>query len=255
MHAPGVYDAVTALLAARAGFTAMHLSGAIVSATRLGVPDLGYVTGADIAEVAGVVTRAAPDACLVADADTGYGNALHVQRTVEAYARAGAAALHLEDQVFPKRCGHMAGKAVVPLAEAAGKVRAAVEAAAGSGLVVIARTDALSVDGLPAAIERVKAYADAGADLVFVEGAADEATLEAVRVGLPRLPRVRAEPLRGRPADARHPRRRAGLVRRAARHPPGGRDAGRAARRRARSTPRSPPRAARCRSSGPAGTT
>lgn len=202
LQAPGVFDAVTAKLATRAGFSALHLSGAVTSAVALGLPDLGYLHGTDVADLARRVA-AATDVPLIADADTGYGNALHARRTVEQYARIGVAGLHLEDQVSPKRCGHMAGKQVVERAEAVQKVRAAVEA--GTGLVVIARTDAMSVLGLDEAITRVTEYAEAGADLVFVEGAADEESLARVHEAVPELglvvnvseadPRLRPLPL------------------------------------------------------------
>lgn len=186
VEAPGVFDAVTALQAEAAGFRALHLSGAIASATLLGMPDLGYVHASDLAGLASRIT-AVTDVPLVCDADTGYGGVLQVRRTVESYAAAGVAALHLEDQVSPKRCGHLAGKQVLPLDEASAKVRAAVDAAGetGTGLVVIARTDALSVDGPAAAVDRARAFADAGADLVFVEGAADEAALVSLHAALP----------------------------------------------------------------------
>ncbi len=186
VEAPGVFDAVTALQAEAAGFQAMHLSGAIASATLLGRPDLGYVHATDLALLASRIT-AVTEVPLVCDADTGYGGVLQVRKTVELYAAAGVAALHLEDQVSPKRCGHLTGKQVLPIREATAKVRAAIDAATGSGtgIVVIARTDALSVEGLPAAVERVRAFADAGADLVFVEGATDEATLVELRAALP----------------------------------------------------------------------
>src|SRR6476620_11496279 len=148
------------MLAAQQGFTALHLSGAVVSATRLGLTDLGFVHGTDIAAVAAQISRVV-DLPLVADADTGYGGVLQVARTVEEYAEAGVAALNLEDQVSPKRCGHLSGKEVLPMAEAVAKVRAAVDVQA---LTVIARTDALSVLGLDEAVRRAHAYAEAGAD-------------------------------------------------------------------------------------------
>ncbi len=186
MEAPGVFDAVTAIQATAAGFQALHLSGAIASATLLGLPDLGYVHAGDLAGLAARIT-AVTDVPLICDADTGYGGVLQVRRTVDAYAAVGVAALHLEDQVSPKRCGHLAGKEVLPIEEATAKVRAAVDAAvaSGTGLVVIARTDALSVEGLQAAIARARAYSDAGADLVFVEGAADEPVIIALHAALP----------------------------------------------------------------------
>ena len=184
-HAPGVVDPVTALLAAAEGFQALHLSGAVVSAVALGKPDLGWVHASDIAAVAARITSVV-DVPLVADADTGYGGVLQVAATVEAYARAGVAALHLEDQVSPKRCGHLAGKEVLDLGEAVAKVRAAVDVGA---VTVIARTDALSVAGLDEAVRRAAAYAEAGADLVFVEGARTAEQLAAVQaaVGVPQV--------------------------------------------------------------------
>ncbi|WP_343995689.1 isocitrate lyase/phosphoenolpyruvate mutase family protein, partial [Nocardioides dubius] len=178
---PGVYDAVSAALAARAGATAVHLSGATVSAVELGLPDFGYVHGTDIARRAASLAPALAGVPILADADTGYGNALQAAHTARAYAAAGIAGLHLEDQVAPKRCGHLGGKEVVGLDEAAGRIRAVVEA--GSGLVVVARTDALSVAGLDDVVERCRAFAAAGADAVFVEGA-DAAALAAVRDAL-----------------------------------------------------------------------
>jgi methylisocitrate lyase len=181
VHAPGVVDPVTALLAQAEGFQALHLSGAVASAVLLGRPDLGFVHGSDLAGLAARITRVV-DVPLVADADTGYGGVLQVARTVEDYARAGVAALHLEDQVSPKRCGHLAGKEVLDLDEAVRKVRAAVDVGA---VTVIARTDALSVLGLDEAVRRAQAFAEAGADLVFVEGATTAEQLAAV--GLPQV--------------------------------------------------------------------
>lgn len=168
IHAPGVVDPLTALLAQQAGFRALYLSGAAASAVLLGKADLGYVHGTDISGLAGRITSVV-DLQLIADADTGYGGVLQVARTAETYARAGITAMQLEDQVSPKRCGHLAGKEILPLLEAVAKVRAAVDTQA---LQVIARTDALSVLGLEEALVRARAYADAGADLVFIEGAA-----------------------------------------------------------------------------------
>ncbi|MBB3043616.1 isocitrate lyase/PEP mutase family protein [Nocardioides soli] len=169
VHFPGVYDAVGARLAVRAGVRGAHLSGAVASAVGLGLPDLGFVHAGDIVRVARGVVPALDGQPLLADADTGYGNALQARVTAQAYAAAGIAGLHLEDQVAPKRCGHLAGKQVVDVAEAAARVRAAVEA--GSGIVVVARTDALGVEGVASATERCVAFAEAGADAVFVEGA------------------------------------------------------------------------------------
>ncbi len=173
VHLPGVYDAVSARLAARAGVSGAHLSGAVASAVALGLPDLGFVHAADIVRIAQSVVPSLDGLPLLADADTGYGNALQAAATARAYAAVGIAGLHLEDQVAPKRCGHLAGKQVVDVSEAAARVRAAVEAAPqpGTGIVVVARTDALGVEGVASATERCVAFAEAGADAVFVEGA------------------------------------------------------------------------------------
>ncbi|MGH1564981.1 isocitrate lyase/PEP mutase family protein [Mumia sp. DW29H23] len=181
VHLPGVHDAVSARLAVRSGARAVCLSGAVVSAVALGLPDLGFVHGSEIADRAAQVVPALDGVPLLADADTGYGNALQARRTAVRYAAAGVAGLHLEDQVAPKRCGHMTGKAIVDVAEAAGRVRATVEA--GTGLVVVARTDALSVEGIGSVVERAHAFVEAGADAVFVEGA-DLAALTEVRSSL-----------------------------------------------------------------------
>ncbi|WP_372734126.1 oxaloacetate decarboxylase [Nocardioides sp.] len=194
---PGAYDAVSALLARRAGARGLHLSGATVSAVDLGVPDLGFVHATDIARRATVLSEAS-GLPVLADADTGYGNALQARHTTIAYAAAGVAGLHLEDQVAPKRCGHLGGKAVVDLAEAAGRIRAAVDA--DSGLVIVARTDALSVLGVDAVLERCRAFVDAGADAVFVEGA-DLAVLEAVHAALPGVPLVHSRSEAGGPVE------------------------------------------------------
>ncbi|TIC88039.1 methylisocitrate lyase [Nocardioides sp. GY 10113] len=166
---PGVFDAVSAAIAAAAGAPAVCLSGATVSAVDLGLPDLGFVHGTDIARRAASLRGPLAGVPVLADADTGYGNALQAAHTAREYAAAGIAGLHLEDQVAPKRCGHLGGKEVVGLDEAAGRVRAAVEA--DTGLVVVARTDALSVLGREAVVQRCRAFAEAGADAVFVEGA------------------------------------------------------------------------------------
>ncbi len=198
VHLPGVYDAVSARLAARAGAPAVHLSGATVSAVELGVPDLGFVHGSEIARRAAVVA-ATSGLPVLADADTGYGNALQARHTIAVYAAAGVAGLHLEDQVAPKRCGHLAGKAVVDLAEATTRIRAAVDAA--TGLVVVARTDALPVLGPDAVLERCRAFADAGADALFVEGA-DLPVLHRVSEALPGIPLVHSRSEAGGPVDA-----------------------------------------------------
>ncbi len=182
VHAPGVVDPLSAKIAVASGAEVLYLSGAAASAVVQGEPDLGFVNGTEIAELGHRIVRATGRP-LVADADTGYGNAVHVGRTVRRYVAAGIAGLHLEDQVQPKRCGHLAGKQVVPIAEAVQKVVAAVEAASGDA-VVIARTDAWSVEGPESAVERAAAYARAGADLVFVEGVRGPEDLQRVRAGV-----------------------------------------------------------------------
>jgi len=177
--APGVYSALTAKLVEAAGFPCMYMSGYCTAANTLGLPDLGLLT---MTEMLGNA-RALADAVsipLIADGDTGYGNALNVMRTVREYEKAGAAALHLEDQVWPKRCGHMANKQLIPRDEMVGKIRAAVDGRASNDFVVIARTDAIAVEGLPAALERLAAYADAGADVVFADGQQTMEHIEAV---------------------------------------------------------------------------
>jgi len=175
--APGVYDALTASLAQAAGFEALYVSGASIAYTRLGRPDIGLVSMAEVAETVTMIRDriATP---LIVDADTGYGNALNMQRTMRLFERAGANALQIEDQSFPKRCGHLADKGLVPTAEMVGKIRAAVDARASTETLVIARTDAVAVEGIEQALERAHAYAQAGADMLFVEapGSTEELT-------------------------------------------------------------------------------
>jgi len=176
---PGAYDGVSARLVERAGFPAVYMTGYGTSASRLGLPDLGYAGLAEMADHARNLA-AAVSIPLVADADTGYGNALGVRRTVQTYEAAGVAALHIEDQVAPKRCGHLSGHQVVPLAEFAGKIRAAVEARRDPDLLIIARTDAISASGLDEALRRGEAAARAGADVLFIEAPRDEAQVEKI---------------------------------------------------------------------------
>jgi methylisocitrate lyase len=171
----GVWDPVTAALAARAGHRVVHLSGAVTSAVELGLPDLGYVHGTHLAARAAALMPMLGGIPLLADADTGYGNSLQAVWTAQRYAAAGIAGLHIEDQVQPKRCGHLGGKELAELNVAAAKVRAIAEA--GTGIVVIARTDAYSVAGLDEALRRAEAYLAAGADAVFPEGVTDPAQL------------------------------------------------------------------------------
>ncbi|MEU4162363.1 isocitrate lyase/PEP mutase family protein [Actinoplanes sp. NPDC026670] len=187
-HVPGVYDPVTAALAVAAGHRAVHLSGAAVSAIMLGRPDLGFVHGTQIADRASTLVPALGDIPLIADADTGYGNPLHAVWTALAYARAGISGLHLEDQASPKRCGHLAGKEIIDIGEAAAKITALADQA--PNIVVIARTDAYSVRGLDETIVRCRAYAEAGADAVFPEGVDSLDELKLVHRALPGVPLV-----------------------------------------------------------------
>ena len=181
---PGAWDGVSARLVERAGFDAVYMTGYGTSASRLGLPDLGFAGLAEMVEnvrqLAAVVRIP-----LIADADTGYGGPLAVQRTVRAYEAAGAAALHLEDQVWPKRCGHLTGKEVVPREEMVAKVAAAVEARTDPDLLLIARTDAIAVTGFDDALARAEAYAAAGADVLFVEAPTTIEQVEAIPRALP----------------------------------------------------------------------
>jgi 2-methylisocitrate lyase-like PEP mutase family enzyme len=176
---PGAYDGVSARLVERAGFPAVYMTGYGTSASRLGLPDLGYAGLAEMADHARNMA-AAVSIPLIADADTGYGNALSVRRTVQAYEAAGVAALHIEDQVSPKRCGHLSGHQVIPRAEFAGKIRAAAEARADGDLLIIARTDAISAMDFDEALRRGEAAVKAGADVLFVEAPRDEQQVERV---------------------------------------------------------------------------
>src|SRR5512143_2782194 len=151
--APGVYDALTAHLAERAGFSAVYVSGAAIAYTRLGRPDIGLVAMSEVADTVALI-RDRVRSHLIVDADTGYGNALNVERTVRMFERAGANAIQIEDQAFPKRCGHLDDKALIPAPEMAGKIKAAVDARVSRDTLIIARTDAVAVEGFDQAIER-----------------------------------------------------------------------------------------------------
>jgi len=166
--APGCYDAFSARLVEEAGFEAVYMTGYGTSATMIGQPDVGLLTMSEMAAHAGQIASAVR-LPVIADADTGYGNPVNVMRTVREYIKAGVAAIQLEDQVFPKKCGHTRGKQVIPKKEMVKKIEAAVDAREDSGLVLIARTDANAVHGFQDAIERCKAYIKAGADIIFVE--------------------------------------------------------------------------------------
>lgn len=173
--APGVYDALTAAIAAGAGFEALYLSGAAVAYTRLGRPDIGLSTASEMADTMALIADRV-ELPVIMDADAGFGNALNAQRTLQQYERAGAAALQLEDQQHPKRCGHLTGKRLISCEEMVGKVRAMVDARRRDTLL-IARTDAVAVEGMDAALERADRYLAAGADAVFVEAPSSEAEL------------------------------------------------------------------------------
>src|SRR5262249_1943830 len=166
--APGVYDAFTALVATQAGFDTLYVSGAAIAYTRLGRPDIGLVSMREVADTLTLI-RDRVAARLIVDADTGYGNALNVMRTVRRLGAAGADAIQLEDQDFPKRCGHLDGKALIPPDEMCGKIRAALDARASQETLLIARTDAIEVEGFERAIARAHRYREAGADMLFVE--------------------------------------------------------------------------------------
>ena len=166
--APGVFDAFGAMMADKAGFEALYISGASIAYTKLGRPDIGLVS---MDEVAGVVSniRERVDQPLIVDGDTGFGNALNVQRTIRVFERAGASAVQLEDQSLPKRCGHLDGKTLVSMAEMVGKIKAATDARHDADTLIIARTDAVAVEGYDAAVDRAHGYVEAGADVLFIE--------------------------------------------------------------------------------------
>jgi 2,3-dimethylmalate lyase len=187
--APGAFDPLSARLVEEAGFPAVYMTGFGTSAALIGRPDVGLLTMTEMAGNAGRIA-ACVDIPVIADADTGYGNPLNVIRTVGAYEAAGVAGIHIEDQVAPKKCGHMEGKLVIPAEEMAEKVRAAVDARAQPEFVIIARTDARAVEGLERALERGRRYRQAGADVLFIEALTSEAeAAEAVRAfpGVPLL--------------------------------------------------------------------
>ncbi|WP_037322355.1 isocitrate lyase/PEP mutase family protein [Amycolatopsis thermoflava] len=177
--APGAYDALTARLVEQAGFDVVYMTGFGTTASLIGRPDVGLLTGTEMIDNARRIVSAV-DVPVIADADTGYGNALNVVRTVQAYEQAGVAGIHLEDQVSPKKCGHLSGKAVIPREEMAGKLQAAAAARRDPDFVLIARTDAAAVHGLADAVDRARAYAEAGADLLFVEAPTSEEDIATV---------------------------------------------------------------------------
>lgn len=176
---PGTYDAYLARMVEKAGFEAVYMTGAGVSHSRLGVPDLGLVSFSEMLDQAGRIADAV-EIPLIADADTGYGNAVNVMRTIRAYERAGVAGCHIEDQEMPKRCGHFDHKRLIPVSDMLGKLAAALDARQDPDFIIIARTDARGVLGLDEALERAQSYAAAGADVIFVESPRSEAELERI---------------------------------------------------------------------------
>jgi 2-methylisocitrate lyase-like PEP mutase family enzyme len=166
--APGIYDAFSALIAEQAGFEALYLSGASIAYTALGRSDIGLTTATEVASTLARITDRVRVPVIV-DADTGFGNALNTQRTVRDFERAGAAMIQLEDQTFPKRCGHLDGKGVVSVTEMEGKLRAALDARSSSNTLILARTDAVAVEGFEAALERAERYLACGVDALFIE--------------------------------------------------------------------------------------
>jgi 2-methylisocitrate lyase-like PEP mutase family enzyme len=177
--APGCYDGLSAHLIERAGFAAAYLSGASIAYTRLARPDIGLVSMSEVADTIGAI-RDRLTIPLIVDADTGFGNALNVVRTVKLFASRGASAIQLEDQTTPKRCGHLADKSLIPKTEMVGKLKAALDARPSAETLIIARTDAIAVEGFEPAIDRAEAYLEAGADLLFIEAPRTEAELAAI---------------------------------------------------------------------------
>jgi len=181
--APGVFDGLSARLTEQAGFKAAYASGGAI-ARSAGIPDLGLLSLSEIVARLETIVDAV-DIPVIADADTGYGNALNTQRAVRAFERSGVAALHLEDQTFPKKCGHYDDKAIVPTAEMAQKLKAARDALTDQDFIIIARTDAIAVEGFAAALDRAQAYGEAGADVIFVEAPESEAQIAEVAKRFP----------------------------------------------------------------------
>jgi 2,3-dimethylmalate lyase len=181
---PGAANALTARVIEDAGFSALYVTGAGIANTYLGMPDIGLTTATEIADHVWRI-RDAVSIPLIVDADTGFGNALNVQRTVRLLERAGAGAIQLEDQVFPKRCGHFEGKDVIPASEMVKKIQAAVEARQHDSTLILARTDAHAIEGLSGALERAAMYREAGADLLFVEAPQTAGELGAIPSRVP----------------------------------------------------------------------
>ena len=178
--APGIYDALSGLIAEQSGAKAVYLSGASIAYTRFGRSDIGLVSVSEVHDTLAAVTDRIKIPIIV-DADTGFGNALNVQRTIRTFERAGAAAIQIEDQSFPKRCGHLDGKVLIKKDEMVGKVKAAVDSRKTSDTLIIARTDARAVEGLQEAIDRAHAYHEAGADVLFIEAPRSVDELKLIR--------------------------------------------------------------------------
>jgi 2-methylisocitrate lyase-like PEP mutase family enzyme len=185
--APGVYDALTAHLAEQTGFSALYVSGAAIAYTRLGRPDIGLVAMSEVVDTIAMI-RDRVKTNLVVDADTGYGNALNVGRTFRQFERAGANAIQLEDQTFPKRCGHLDNKELISAKEMVGKIKAALDARHSRETLMVARTDAIAVEGFDRALERASTYRDAGADILFVEAPKTRAELQKIPPELKGIP-------------------------------------------------------------------
>ncbi len=196
MLAAGVYDGLTATLATAAGFEALYVSGASLAYTRLGRPDIGLTTLSEVVDAVSLIRDriATP---LIVDADTGFGNALNAQRTVRLLERAGANAIQIEDQTFPKRCGHLADKTVIAAPEMTAKIKAAVDARASEETLIVARTDAAAIEGLERALDRARAYAEAGADVLFVEAPRSQDQLAAIARAFPDGPPLMANMVEG----------------------------------------------------------
>ena len=184
VQAPGVYDALTARIVESRGFSAAYMTGYGTAASHFAYPDIGLLTMTEMVENASRIADAIAIP-LIADADTGYGNPMNVVRTVRAYERAGVAAIHIEDQVWPKRCGHMSGKRVIDASEMAGKIKAAVDARRDENFLIIARTDAIATNGFDHAIERGRLFAEAGADVLFIEAPVSREQVEKIPRLLP----------------------------------------------------------------------
>lgn len=186
--APGAFDALSARLIAQAGFSTVYMTGFGTAASVLGQPDVGLLTMNEMVSRAAALAAVIGDIPLIADADTGYGNPLNVRRTIQEYERAGVAAVHIEDQIWPKKCGHMEGKQVIPMQEMVQKIHAAVDARRDPDFVIIARTDANAMHGFEDALQRGKAYQEAGADLIFIEAPRSIAELQSIKQTFPDIP-------------------------------------------------------------------